>query len=274
MTDHLSDEQINRLVDLDDLAAELGVDLSDEPLSCTPRSLPARLHTQAAAHATDVNPVNAPLADVPLPPERIALLTSKYWGPVTRRLTVQFLEPTTYAMRLLVLRNMNAWHTGGCSIRFTYTTSTGDVRITTAPDGYWSYLGTDIHLIPTNEPTMCLEAFTARTPESEYHRVVRHETGHTLGFVHEHMRKELVAQIDPQRAYAYFARYDGWDRQTVDAQVLTPLDDRTIMATPPDQTSIMCYQLPGSITKTSRPITGGTDINTTDQAFANKVYPR
>lgn len=243
-------------------------------LSCTPRSLPAHLHEQAAAHATDVNPVNAPLADVPLPPERIALLTSKYWGPGSRRLTVSFLEKPTYAMRTLVLRHMNAWHVGGASIRFTYTTGVGDARITTEPDGYWSYLGTDIHLIHPDEPTMCLQDFTSRTPDSEYHRVVRHETGHTLGFVHEHMRRELVAQIDPAKAYAYFARYDGWDHATVDQQVLTPLDDRSIMATPPDQTSIMCYQLPGSITRNGQPIVGGLDINTTDQAFANKVYPR
>ncbi len=38
-----------------------------------------------------------------------------------------------------------------------------------------------------------------QTPESEYHRVVRHETGHTLGFPHEHMRKELVEKIDRRR---------------------------------------------------------------------------
>jgi len=46
------------------------------------------------------------------------------------------------------------------------------------------------------------------------------------------------------------------------------------MATPPDQTSIMCYQLPGLITKDGKPIIGGTDINATDYAFAGKIYPR
>jgi hypothetical protein len=46
-----------------------------------------------------------------------------------------------------------------------------------------------------NEPTMTLEAFTMNMPESEFHRVVRHETGHTMGFPHEHMRRELVDKI-------------------------------------------------------------------------------
>jgi hypothetical protein len=112
------------------------------------------------------------------------------------------------------------------------------------------------------------------TPESEYKRVVRHETGHTLGFPHEHMRKELVARIDRQKAYAYFLATQGWNHAQVDAQVLTALDDASIIGTPADQTSIMCYRLPGSITKNGQPIIGGIDINATDCGFAGRVYPR
>jgi hypothetical protein len=121
---------------------------------------------------------------------------------------------------------------------------------------------------------MNLQGFTMNTPESEYKRIVRHETGHTLGFPHEHMRKDLVARIDRQKAYDYFLRAQGWDKATVDAQVLTALDERTLMGTPVDQTSIMCYQLPGSITRDGRPILGGVDIDPSDYAFADKIYPK
>src|SRR5205085_11982755 len=62
--------------------------------------------------------------------------------------------------------------------------------------GYWSYVGTDILEVAASQPTMNLEGFTMSTPDSEFHRVVRHETGHTLGFPHEHMRRELVKLID------------------------------------------------------------------------------
>jgi hypothetical protein len=88
------------------------------------------------------------------------------------------------------------------------------------------------------------------------------------------MRQELVARIDPQKAYAYFLRTQGWDKTTVDEQVLTPLDQSSIMGTPPDQTSIMCYQLPGEITKDNEPIIGGLDINQTDYGFAVRIYPK
>jgi hypothetical protein len=112
------------------------------------------------------------------------------------------------------------------------------------------------------------------TPESEYRRVVRHEAGHTLGFPHEHMREALVARVDPAKAYPFFLATQGWDKATVDAQVLTPLSEQSLFGTPVDQTSIMCYQLPGSITTDGFPITGGLDINFTDFAFAGSIFPK
>lgn len=250
-------------------------------VGCTLKSLPKRLLLKAADTAVKIYPVNAPafgpLADVapdfPLEPMRIAVLTSKYWGPAPRRLTVSFMETTAANLRVRILSHMNAWGvTAGVS--FVETQGTGEVRISRGPGGYWSYLGTDIRLIPVNRPTMNLQGFTMNTPESEYRRVVRHETGHTLGFPHEHMRQALVARIDRAKAYDYFRRTQGWDQSTVDQQVLTPLDERSIFATPPDQDSIMCYQLPAEITRDGQPIRGGRDINQTDFAFAGRIYPK
>lgn len=250
-----------------------------EVLTCTPKILPNRLLMQAAETAVKIYPVNAPAfgplaavaPDLPLDPMHLAVLTSKYWGPARRVLTVSFMESTPANLRARIISHMNAWVTA--CISFVETQGTGNVRISRGPGGYWSYLGTDIRLIPLNRPTMNLQSFTMNTPESEYKRVVRHETGHTMGFPHEHMRKVLVDRIDPEKAYEYFLRTQGWDKQTVDQQVLTPLDERSIMSTPADQTSIMCYQLPASITRDGKPILGGVDINRTDYVFAGQIYP-
>jgi hypothetical protein len=88
------------------------------------------------------------------------------------------------------------------------------------------------------------------------------------------MREELVARIDPDKAYDWFWDEYGWDQETVDQQVLTPLDSSSIYATAADETSIMCYQLPGSIMHDGLPIVGGNDINSTDYAFAASIYPK
>jgi len=253
------------------------------PVCGGPKSLPRRLLNDAARTASMINPVNAPaywrrsahdLGFVPKP-ENISALTSKYWGPKPRQLTVSFMETAAPDLRRRIVSHMNAWTRSGC-ISFVETGGVGEVRISRGQGGYWSYLGTDVLHIPRNRPTMNLEGFTMNTPEAEYRRVVRHETGHTLGFPHEHMREDIIARIDRNKMYAYAWRTFGWDPQTVDEQILTPIDERTLLpgSTRPDQLSIMCYQLPGSVTVDGRPIVGGSDINETDYEFCGLIYPR
>jgi astacin (peptidase family M12A) len=252
-------------------------------IGCVLRQLPERLQVKAAQTATRINPANglnvAAMASLGLSnnrimdPLRIAVLTAKYWGPQPRQLTVSFMETTPADLRARIVSHLNAWNRSG-SFSFVETQDTGQVRISRGGGGFWSYLGTDVLLIPPSQQTMNLEGFTMNTPDSEYRRVIRHEAGHTLGFPHEHMRKELIAHIDREKAYDYFWRTQGWDRTMVDQQVLTPLDDDSFIGTPPDQDSIMCYQLPGSITQDGQPIRGGLDINATDAAFCGRIYPK
>jgi hypothetical protein len=253
-------------------------------IACRPRSLPPHLRLSAATLAVAENPANAvqpeQLAALPemvlsvLEPEHIAMLTGKYWGSRGVDLSVQFLDTHDAQLKTRILSHMNAW-SETANVRFRETQQQGQVRIARTPnDGYWSYLGTDILSIPGDQPTMNLDSFSVETSESEYRRVVRHETGHSLGFPHEHMRAELVAKIDPAKAVAYFAAMDGWDEATVRAQVLTPLEESTLTVAPVDRTSIMCYSLPGSITIDGQPIAGGMDIDPEDAAFAARVYPK
>lgn len=256
-------------------------DSGGKDTGCSVKQLPARLVYQAAELAARLNPANAPVigrsaavGDGALPtPLAAAVVTSKYWGPAPRRLMVSFMDSPSAELRRRIMLHLNAWTKTGC-VEFVETQATGQVRIARGAGGYWSYLGTDVLLIPTNRPTMNLQGFSESMPETEFMRVVRHEAGHTLGMPHEHMRKALVDRIDGQKAYEYFLKTQGWDKTTVDQQVLTPLDEATLMFTPVDQDSIMCYQLPGSITKDGKPIRGGVDINPTDYAFVGKIYPK
>ncbi|MEO3787598.1 M12 family metallopeptidase [Actinocorallia sp. B10E7] len=246
------------------------------------KTLPTRLLAKAEEVAIQTNRLNAlrllGLGDMTwgkaLPaPQHIAVVTSKYWGPTPRQLTVSFMESTPIDLQDRIIAHLNAWAQTSC-VSFVRTNGIGTVRISRGPGGYYSYLGTDVLLIPQGQQTMNLEGFTMATSESEFRRVVRHEAGHTLGFPHEHMRAGLVARIDRDKAYVWFLEQYGWPPTMVDQQVLTPLDEASLLGTPVDQTSIMCYQLPGSITKDGQPILGGTDINTNDYLFAGSIYPK
>ncbi len=256
-------------------------------ITCRPRHLPQEKLIHAARHAVEINPLNhAPIERLSaLMPGfapthmHLALLVSKYWGNAGVHLTVGFLDGPPAALQRRILLHMNAWNKTA-NVKFSLSMSNPDVRIARIAndpqnDGYWSYIGTEIHSIDAGQPTMNLEAFSMNTPESEFHRVVRHETGHTLGFEHEHMRRELVKLIDVQKAIAFYRNDQGWSPQEVRDQVLTPIEEKSLRGTAhADPSSIMCYQIPGSITRTGKPIIGGLDIDKTDYDFAATLYPK
>lgn len=261
-------------------------------IACVPRFLPRNQWVEAARNALAVNPGNAAPGVAPAEllegteaerteADRAALDITRYWGQAGVLLTVGFIDTPDRELRTRILAHMNAW-SERANVRFTETQTDPQVRIArwTAADspgdqGYWSNLGTDILLIKPARPTMNLEAFTMATSEAEFRRVVRHEAGHTLGFPHEHMRQDVIARLHRERVIAAFVRSQGWSRQEVIDQVLTPLEESSILGTPAaDETSIMCYQLDGALTIDGVPVAGGTDINAQDHDFAGQVYPK
>lgn len=204
----------------------------------------------SARHAIKINPYNAPSSTKyiettggPMDPSSLAVVVTNYWGVGGVDLTVDFIDvpKPPRQLRDKIVTYMNKWNMF-CNVRFTQVSSNGRVRISLKGEGYWSYLGTDIDLVAKRSPTMNLQGFSLKTPDSEFDRVVVHETGHTLGFPHEHLRPEIVQGIDQEKAIDWFARHYGWSREMTIYNVLTPLDPNSIRATEKaDTDSIMCY---------------------------------
>lgn len=249
---------------------------------CTIKTLPEHERIAAAAQAIEINPANAParhlMQSAPadfLTPDRLSFLVDKRWGPDGVRLSVSFLDDAPPDLRAKILSHMNAWGSFA-NVQFNEVATGGKVRISrVAGSGYWSYLGTDILRIPANEATMNLDSFSMATADAEFYRVVRHETGHTLGFPHEHTRDEIVSRIDVDKAITYFTQTQGWTPEQVRQQVLTPLNNSALIGTAhADPASIMCYWLPGRIMKDGKDVIGGRDIDVQDAQFAETVYPK
>jgi hypothetical protein len=232
----------------------------------------------AAERACQINPANRPpvmmglMGEAPSK-EFIAVATTKYFRGGAN-LTVGFMDNPDAETRRDILNYLNLW-SPYANISFVWSTVDAQVRIDRGGSGYWSYLGTDILGIPRGEPTMNLQGITSRTPDREKRRVIPHEGGHTCGAVHEHARRDIVNRLDPQKTLAYFQRTQGWSESMVRQQVLTPLNEASITGTTEaEETSIMTYSFPASITRDGRPIAGGNDITPMDGAFMGKVYPK
>src|SRR4051794_39422669 len=103
-------------------------------IGCRIKQLPAHQHVEAARTAARINPANLPargpaLAQfAPLPPERIAALTSRYWGPKGVNLTVSFMDNPDRATRDKILLHANAWGKTA-NVVFRETSGQGQVRI-------------------------------------------------------------------------------------------------------------------------------------------------
>jgi len=260
---------------------------SRKVVACVPRQLPRQQWVNSARNAIGINPDNRPpgLNESTLQPggdgDRLALDVTRYWGKGGVHLTVGFIDTPDKALRKQIVAQMNAW-SKRANISFVAADVDPQVRISrwTEDDspgdgGYWSNLGTDILLIAKSRPTMNLEAFTMTTSDEEFIRVVRHEAGHTLGFPHEHMRQAIIDRLDREKVIADFMKTQGWSRQEVIDQVLTPLEEASILGTnQTDETSIMCYQIDGELTIDGQPVLGGLDINQLDYSFTASVYPK
>src|SRR6266849_926478 len=142
-------------------------------LVCTPKRLPLETMVAAAETAVKINPLNhTPLQrltrvvpEFVATPERIAVLTTKYWGLQGVSLTVGFLDNPPADLRKRILLHMNAW-VKTANVKFVETKTNPQVRVARVEGqegGYWSYLGTDIVHIQPKAQTMNLEAFTMVT---------------------------------------------------------------------------------------------------------------
>lgn len=253
---------------------------------CVEKELPEKLQVEAARIAAAENPANAPapkalaaiktMEDQTPPATRIAVLTGKYWKPgELADVPVQFLDTPDAETKRLILEAANVLGQSA-NIKFRETNQTGMVRVARTPDdGHYSYVGYDNKLVQAGQKTMNLDSFTARTPPSEYRRVVPHEFLHFCGCPHEHMRRALIAKLHIEKTITYFMKTQGWSRQEVIAQVLTPLEESALIATPEaGEDSIMTYSVPGSVTMSGKPVVGGSKVTTTDAAFLAKLHPK
>lgn len=148
-----------------------------------------------------------------------------------------------------------------------------DVRVTFNPGGgHWSKIGTDAKKTPANQPTMNL-ALTSRSSRSEIRRVVLHEFGHAMGFIHEHQNPRGGIRWDRPKVYRYFKQTQGWDKAKVDHNIFREYSRDSVNASRFDKKSIMLYSFPKELTTDGSSTSWNTRLSDLDKRHAARLYP-
>lgn len=141
--------------------------------------------------------------------------------------------------------------------------------------GNWSWLGRDVLSNPLSLQTMNFENLTDNAEEVEIRRLVLHEFGHALGFIHEHQSPASgILDWNYPNVYAYFAKPPiSWSRAETDQQVIAKYNRSHTNFTTYDPASIMHYRIPAALTYSGIDARLNSMLSQMDSQYAKLVYP-
>ncbi|MFN0175084.1 MAG: M12 family metallopeptidase [Saprospiraceae bacterium] len=171
------------------------------------------------------------------------------------------------------------------NIKFNFVSSgDAEILITVGSDGksyskvgtdavdFWFRAGGDLGIVP-NE-TMHFGWFTDSTSEEEFRRVVLHEFGHALGFIHEHESPVSNIPWDKDAVYnAYMQPPNPWTKEEVDNNLFQKYSMSWTQFSNYDPTSIMHYPIDEALTIGNYAVGLNTMLSDADKNMARALYP-
>lgn len=148
------------------------------------------------------------------------------------------------------------------------------VRIAFEEGGSWSFIGTDCTRHKAG-PTMNFGWLRRDTSEAAARRVILHEFGHLLGFVHEHQNPARPFRWNREAVYRHYrGAPNHWSPAEVDHNVFRKYSRARTQFTDFDPRSIMCYPIPNEFTVGDYEVGLNYDLSEADRRFARMMYPR
>jgi hypothetical protein len=109
---------------------------------------------------------------------------------------------------------------------------------------------------------------------SEFRRIVLHEFGHALGFIHEHQSPAVAIQWDKEKVYSFFGEAPmSMSRVDVDVNIFNKYAATNTNFSSYDRFSIMHYSIPPELTLDGMSSPRNSEFSYTDIEYAGKIYP-
>lgn len=206
--------------------------------------------------------------------QALTVYTRKMW-PTEQILTVAFYpNEASNAIIEKVKKYARTWESVA-NVKFNFTNDLRNalIKVGFTKGGSWSWIGREVLNNPFGQKTMNFGWFDNTTAEEEFSRVVTHEFGHALGFIHEHQASTANINWDTEKVYAFFAASDGWSRADVDRNIFNKYSQTSTNGTAYDRSSIMHYFFPQGLTTDNSIFTSNTSLSPLDKEFARSIYP-
>ncbi len=202
-------------------------------------------------------------------PMKAAIWTPFLWH--THQLKVSFLDGEAVVQEKVkaVAREWEKY----CGIRFLFGSFPDpDITVSFRYRGSWSYIGNYSRQVT---PSMNLGWLTAGTDPEEYNRVVLHEFGHAIGFIHEHSNPDNnPIQWRDSVVYEYYkGPPNNWSQQEVNINIFQKYARQELNGTAFDPKSIMLYAFPKAFTTNGYSTQANSRLSANDKWLAGRLYP-
>lgn len=199
---------------------------------------------------------------------------SNLWRPDETdyvNLTVSFLDGTN-KQKEMAWKRFQLVDNYAEGLNVTRVESNGDIRVSFAGQGHWSYLGRVAKKIPKNQQTLNI-SLASNDTWVEWDRVAIHEFLHALGFEHEHQHPNNIIPWNKDRVYAVYKQQQGWSKEEIDFQVLNRGNPVKLRTNGFHDDSIMMYPVDPSLTTNGYSVGWNTKITECDIQLLKELYP-